>query len=639
MANEEQDEDGVEELEGADLKKAMKRLGRGPMRFAFGCKEGNVPVLLMHPTKSAKALSQKLRSELGATKTTHGTASADGKAVVLDVEGPKVNGMGRMVKTLLRKECVGKYTQARVRIGGQEEAEEADEGGEASEGEGEVLENAINPELRALYGLRERLQASERDVAAILPRIGQGHAEDRAVLLAYCRDSAELLRGSQDCGDPELSAYGQSCAARARKLAGYLKGGGGHQPNGGGCEPSSSISGSVGKGGANKRPDVALVQSLLAQKGYGVAADGLCGPATISAIVAFQKASTGKADGLVEPGKNTWRALTGQALVQPNYGPGYGPGNGGGYGKPKPPPGYKPTPPPGYKPTPPPGYGKPTPPGYATPEGGGRRWGLVEEELGNKGGHEDFPHYGVSETSVEGESMKGSGSVYSEKTADGEIEILGGQYESDGTNVSASGAILRHKYGGTTDTLGAAEYKRGVFTDGDGWWAGEKASMTDAKREVDFTQDLGLNENLVLKGDVAAGTASVEASISDQGLAVGAQANAAEASATVGSTGTGDQDQSVRFGVSEGVGMAGRVHWGDADKDGNPEYGVGADFGPVSFDVKTEDPLRMAFQNSGGPITQAASELYDGNMTNDAMSAAADAGQEIGGWFSGDGEA
>ena len=110
-----------------------------------------------------------------------------------------------------------------------------------------------------------------------------------------------------------------------------------------------------------------------------------------------------------------------------------------------------------------------------------------------------------------------------------------------------------------------------------------------------------------------------------------AQANLAEASATIGTTGTGDQDQTVRFGVSEGMGYAGRVHWGDADKDGNPEYGVGADFGPVSFDVKTEDPLRTAFQNSGGPLTQAASELYDGNMTNDAMAAAADAGSFVGG--------
>ena len=122
-----QDEDGVEELEGEDLKKAMRRLGKGPMRFAFGCKEGNVPVLLMHPTKSAKALSQKLRTTYSTTKTTHGTASADGKAVVLDVEGPKVNGMGRMVKKLMREESIGQYSHARVRVDGEEQVEEADE--------------------------------------------------------------------------------------------------------------------------------------------------------------------------------------------------------------------------------------------------------------------------------------------------------------------------------------------------------------------------------------------------------------------------------------------------------------------------------------------------------------------------------
>lgn len=602
MVRKDVDEDGVEELEGNDLKKAMKRLGHGPMRFAFGCKDGK-PVLLMHPTKSAKALSQKLRSELGATKATHGTASADGKAVVLDVEGPRVSGMGRMVKTLLRKEGVAKYTQARVMV----------EGEEIPEDDGEDVPGGDDPALDALRELRARIQASEKQVAVILPRLGQGREDDRAFLLDYCRSSAELYRASQGCADPELAAYGKACSGRARKVAEYLKSRSGGQ-SGAGCAPApaASLGGSVGKGGRNNHPDVALVQRLLAQKGYAIAADGLCGPATIAAITAFQRAHLGQADGLVEPGRNTWRALYGQPLVKPSYG---GPGKGQ--------------------------YQKPGP-GYGTSE----RRPRVEEVLGgSKRSAEDYPHYGVTEQSGGGDSFELSGSAYSEKTADGELDILSGKVEVDGDNVSASGTLARYKHGGTTDTVGQFEYKSGVFEDGDSWWAGKKVSEVDAKREVDFTEEFGLDDRIILKGDAAVGTASAEASISDQGLSIGAQANLAEASATIGTTGTGDQDQSVRVGASEGVGLAGRLHWGDADKDGNPEYGFGFDYGPASFDIKTEDPLRTAFQNSGGPITQAASELYDGNMTNDAMEAAAEAGAEVGGiadaaseWISGDSE-
>lgn len=77
----------------------------------------------------------------------------------------------------------------------------------------------------------------------------------------------------------------------------------------------------------------------------------------------------------------------------------------------------------------------------------------------------------------------------------------------------------------------------------------------------------------------------------DKGASFGASAYIAQGSVTAGNIGTGSRDQEGRFGLGEGVGAAGRLHWEDADGDGRREYGFGADIGPVSFDIKTEDPL------------------------------------------------
>lgn len=50
----------------------------------------------------------------------------------------------------------------------------------------------------------------------------------------------------------------------------------------------------------------------------------------------------------------------------------------------------------------------------------------------------------------------------------------------------------------------------------------------------------------------------------------------------------GNQENSLRLGASAGPGFGGRIHYGDADKDGEREAGFGFDAGPVSFDVKSE---------------------------------------------------
>lgn len=168
------------------------------------------------------------------------------------------------------------------------------------------------------------------------------------------------------------------------------------------------------------------------------------------------------------------------------------------------------------------------------------------------------------------------------------VETFSGGFDSDG-NGKATVSKRKSQDGSYTETIGELEI------------SDEKAAVTGRKREVDVTKGSGglLPPNRVFKFDVGEGTASVERSAGEDGMAFGMQANAGEASVTYGTSGTrnpdgnpSDLDQTTRVGVSEGEGFAVRVHYGDDDHDGNPEFGGGFDAGPVSFDVKSEDPLR-----------------------------------------------
>lgn len=81
-------------------------------------------------------------------------------------------------------------------------------------------------------------------------------------------------------------------------------------PNGGGSASTDGLSDSVGKGGANKEADVKKVQELLNKKGNNLTVDGKYGNNTLQAIIAFQQSiGNNNPDGLIEPGKNTWKAL------------------------------------------------------------------------------------------------------------------------------------------------------------------------------------------------------------------------------------------------------------------------------------------------------------------------------------------
>ncbi len=76
---------------------------------------------------------------------------------------------------------------------------------------------------------------------------------------------------------------------------------------------AKDISGSVGQGGKNQADDVSAVQQLLNDKGDSLTVDGQVGPKTIGAISKFQMANLGFSDGRVDPGGQTWGALSGGA--------------------------------------------------------------------------------------------------------------------------------------------------------------------------------------------------------------------------------------------------------------------------------------------------------------------------------------
>jgi hypothetical protein len=102
--------------------------------------------------------------------------------------------------------------------------------------------------------------------------------------------------------------------------------------------------------------------------------------------------------------------------------------------------------------------------------------------------------------------------------------------------------------------------------------------------------------------DVGAFSGNAEASAGSNGLTLGATGNIVEGSFTAGKFTPGNNsEESVRAGLSLGGGAAGRLHWGDTDKDGAREYGFGFDLGPVSFDYKSEDPGKLVGSALFGP--------------------------------------
>jgi peptidoglycan hydrolase-like protein with peptidoglycan-binding domain len=79
----------------------------------------------------------------------------------------------------------------------------------------------------------------------------------------------------------------------------------------------------VGKGGKNDSDDVKLIQTLLNKRtGSKLKVDGDCGPATRKAINDFQqRVFNGYCDGLISPGKDTFKWLTNGKPLPPPYVP------------------------------------------------------------------------------------------------------------------------------------------------------------------------------------------------------------------------------------------------------------------------------------------------------------------------------
>lgn len=163
---------------------------------------------------------------------------------------------------------------------------------------------------------------------------------------------------------------------------------------------------------------------------------------------------------------------------------------------------------------------------------------------------------------------------------------------------------------GEGDILGVPVVDDLLYAQGKlGAWDNGSGGMRHGAQGSAGAGKLQINNGGKVSGDMEAFTASAEASIGDDGATLGAQATLVGGSMTLGNFGNKNaagknltNESTMRLGLSEGVGAAGRLHWGDTDKDGQREYGFGFDAGPVSMDLKTEDPARLALASVLGGV-------------------------------------
>jgi hypothetical protein len=133
------------------------------------------------------------------------------------------------------------------------------------------------------------------------------------------------------------------------------------------------------------------------------------------------------------------------------------------------------------------------------------------------------------------------------------------------------------------------------------------------------------NERGKIGLDIAGPGANVKWQANENTSEAGASAGGGSIAVTAATTDT-DHDEAARFGLSHGPGAAARFHYGDTDGDGRREYGFGVDAGPVTFDVKTEDPARTGLHAMTGafsPLADMALEQMgvdtSKNLTDQAM--------------------
>jgi hypothetical protein len=185
--------------------------------------------------------------------------------------------------------------------------------------------------------------------------------------------------------------------------------------------------------------------------------------------------------------------------------------------------------------------------------------------------------------------MHFDGEAHGNKLPNGQTGGYGTSFEqtqSDGSKVSLPP--------GMTGPGGRADF--GYYTDANGQGhVGANAQAQTVSYQNGFDIKGEGKRNTHVGFDAAGPNAWARSSASGNDFEMGAEANAG--SIGFGQTTTdpnSDTDSAEHIGLSEGLGAAFRIHDSDADHDGNREYGFGFDAGPVSFDAKSEDPVREA---------------------------------------------
>ena len=149
-----------------------------------------------------------------------------------------------------------------------------------------------------------------------------GKIKDDAVAAIDSATSAVTQAAQEVQGAVEgaIAGVAGAAAGAAKKIAGAVAPPGAlgaGQGGAGGGSGSFPLRGSVGRGGKNAASDVRAVQAAL-----GIGVDGQCGGQTIAAIEAFQRnMGMAKADGRVDAGGGTERALAGGARPSPGSTP------------------------------------------------------------------------------------------------------------------------------------------------------------------------------------------------------------------------------------------------------------------------------------------------------------------------------
>ncbi len=185
----------------------------------------------------------------------------------------------------------------------------------------DLYNGADESSKKAAAPLLSNVQKLKAQLGRVIPtQPTEGSAEPKS---AECKVEAQPTEGSTEPKSAEGKVEAQPTEGSTEPKSAECKAEA--QPTEGSTEPkvtsANVLTGSVGKGGENKPDEVKRVQNLLNRHGIRpvLEEDGKVGKNTIAAIEQFQKIKlNGYSDGLVEPNKNTWKALLGEQIAPTN---------------------------------------------------------------------------------------------------------------------------------------------------------------------------------------------------------------------------------------------------------------------------------------------------------------------------------